>query len=121
MVSGCPPSDLERTFLFPFANPVAVRILWRIDLKNELGVYLGNPEGSVNGGLMNYPSTDAILNRGDIVLPNIRGQEFERYSKIRHNLKQRTSSVPDDFLAIDTFHTSINQCDYDCEYYLRAK
>jgi hypothetical protein len=94
--------DLKRTYLFSFGSPVFVNIperQWRFDLKTELAIYLGQPSGSVNGGLVFYPSTKAIVPRGDLKQLAIRPEDFLRYSNIRQDIKdqnpnQLTIDVP---------------------------
>ena len=104
MVTGSPSVDLQRTFLFPFGAPVAVQVPrhereWRFDVKSDLGIYLGQPKESVNGGLIYYPSTGAILIRADLIPLNIKQEEFQRYSSSRLNLKR--DSIDESNLVID--------------------
>jgi hypothetical protein len=40
---------------------------WRFDVKSELAAYLGDPSESVRGALVYFPSTGAILTRGDVI------------------------------------------------------
>jgi len=81
MVTRCGQVDLIRQFLFPFASPVLARLpkrTWKFDVRNELGIYLGEAKGSVRGGLVYYPSSKAILNRGDLVQLSIRQEDFKQ-------------------------------------------
>jgi len=94
MVTGREGPDLSRRFLFPFGTPVAVRIpnrTWKFDIRNELGVYLGESNNSVNGGLVFFPSTRAILPRGDLVELTISKEDFDRYSNVRDSIKNSPS------------------------------
>ena len=95
MVTASNSVDLRQEFLFSFGAPVAARVPkreWRFDIKNELGVYLGDSGGSVNGGLVYYPSTRAIVARGDLKALTIQPENFKRYSNIRDDLKTSAAS-----------------------------
>jgi len=86
------PTDMNREFLFPFGQPVTVRIPkreWRFDLRSDLGIYIGTSAGSVNGGSVYYPSTKAILARAELVPLKITESEFSRYDNIRDMLKHK--------------------------------
>jgi len=64
MILKGPQVDFSRRFLFPFGTPVAIRVnqsTWKFDVRTELGIYLGESESSINGGLIYYPSKKAIL------------------------------------------------------------
>ena len=90
MVTNSSALDLKRSFLYPFGSPVAVRKPkreWRFDIKNELAVYLGDPIESVRGALVYYPSTGAIVARGDITPLVISPEAFSRYESARSSLK----------------------------------
>jgi len=103
MVTKQSAVDLRRRFLFPFGAPVAVRIperTWKFDIRNELGIYLGESVGSINGGLVYYPSTHAMMARGDLIPLNIRNEDFQKYSSIRNTIKDSTS-ITDSELIID--------------------
>lgn len=106
--------DLNRSFLFPFGQPVAARIpkrTWAFDLKAELGVYLGESTGSVRGGLVFYPSTKAILARSDLVSLEVQEKEFSRYSNIRDQIKQNKPlsyqyTCPNELIIDDNVETN---------------
>ena len=86
MVTGVKSIDLSRQFLLTFGQPVRVRVpkrSWRFDVKSELGIYVGVPNGSVGGGLTYYPSTRAIASRADLVPLDITPKEFEKYENNR--------------------------------------
>lgn len=88
MVTGTEPLDLRRRFLFPFGTPVAVGLpkekrTWKFDVRNEMGVYLGENPGTVNAGIIYYPSTNATLVRSDLIRLNIEPQEFHKYTHAR--------------------------------------
>jgi hypothetical protein len=59
LVTGINCLDLHRENLFSFGELVILRNnekTWKFDVKNDIAVYLGHPKGSVNGGLVYYPS-----------------------------------------------------------------
>ncbi len=90
MVTSAPALDLQRSFLYPFGSPVAVRKPereWIFDVKNDLAVYLGDPSESVRGALVYYPSTGAIATRGDKTPLVVSPEDFHRYESARTSLK----------------------------------
>ena len=91
MVLNKPPIDLNRVFQFPFGSPVLIACPkiekgWRFDLRNNLGIYLGNVDGSVNGGLVYEPSKDSVSVRSNLTLLSITEKEFQRYATIRSDI-----------------------------------
>ena len=51
---------VSNQFLFKFGEPVCVPVvspekLWRFDSKNDVGIYVGQPSGMVNGSSVFYP------------------------------------------------------------------
>ena len=96
-----PPVDLNRMFLFPFGTPVSIQKPnreWRFDTRRDLGIYLGNIEGSVNGGLVYIPSTGAICARGDLTELKVSPRDFHRYSNTSNLV--RGSESNDESLTI---------------------
>jgi len=91
MVESSAPVDLSRTYIYLFGTPVAVNIpkrTWRgFDVKNEMGVYIGHPEGTARGGLIYFLSTGAILTRTDLVEVKVDPPDFARYVNSRNEDK----------------------------------
>lgn len=98
MVCNAPPLDLSRTFLFPFGTPVSVRKPkpeWRFDVRRDLGIFLGNAEGSVNGGLIYLPGFNSICTRGDLTELRVSPNEFARYSNVTAKIKGLDDTTED--------------------------
>ena len=98
IVEGTKGIDLNRVLLYPFGTPVAVKLpkrTWLFDVKNEMGIYLGQPEGTLYGGLIYYPSTVAIVTRSDLVELKIRPSDFSRYANVRNSDKSNNSMTVD--------------------------
>ena len=114
LITNSPALDLQRRFLFPFGSPVAVRIpdrTWKFDVKNELAVYLGEADGSVNGGLVYYPSTKAIVTRHNLTPLTIRHEDFTRLSNIRETIKDHSPTANEQHLLIDIPNELIPEMD----------
>ena len=47
-------------------------------------------EGSVNGGLFYFPSTQTVLARADLVPLHVAREEFHHYNNRREDVKQKT-------------------------------
>jgi hypothetical protein len=82
---------------------------WKFDVRNDLAVYLGQPEGRVNGALVYYPFTGQILHRGDVTAITISEDAFQRFGPVSDNIRQRSATEvaasvnfnPDSILAGD--------------------
>jgi Reverse transcriptase (RNA-dependent DNA polymerase) len=77
-------TNLANTFKFRFGEPVAVGIAkehrnWKFDLKRELAVYLGQPEGRVDGHIVFFPFDRKILIRGDVIPLNVTEEQLNRF------------------------------------------
>jgi hypothetical protein len=88
LVTGHGTIDLDRSFIFKFGQPVAAKIHkvdkeWKFDLKRDIGIYLGEAKGSVNGGLVYFPSNGRILPSHDLIPLKIDNENFQRLSYIR--------------------------------------
>ena len=59
---------MSNQFLFKFGEAVCVPVvapekLWRFDSKNDIGIYVGQPSGLVNGSSVFYPWSGKIFER----------------------------------------------------------
>ena len=85
--------DLQRQCLFPFGAIVVVSVVdpaWKFDLKNDLAIYLGHPQGTANGGLVYYPFSGKVCERANITAAKIPGEAFVRYFAARYELSQKS-------------------------------
>jgi len=56
-------------------------------LRNDLGIFLGETIGSVNGGLVYEPGKDRIVARSNLTLLSIKEQDFHRYRSSKDDIK----------------------------------
>ena len=57
---------MSNQFLYKFVEAVCVPVvapekLWRFDSKNGIGIYVGQPNGMVNGSSVFYPWSEKIF------------------------------------------------------------
>ncbi len=63
--------SVANQFMFKFGEPVCVPIVepekqWRFDSKNDIGIYVGQPEETVYSGRVYFPWTGKVLVRGSL-------------------------------------------------------
>jgi len=95
--------DLHRSFVFPFGQPVAAKVHekdWKFDVKRDIGIYLGNSPGTVNGSLVHFPSSGRILPTHDPIPLNISQEKFQRLIYVREDIKRPPSTKLNE-LSID--------------------
>ena len=86
--------DLRHEFLFTFGQPLCVGIpkdkrTWNWDLKNDLGVYVGQPVGKVNGNLVYFPFTGQVLIRGSCTAVLASNDQLMRIWSIRNAIREK--------------------------------
>ena len=86
--------DLRHEFLFAFGQPVCVGIprdkkTWNWDLKNDLGVYVGQPSGKVSGNVIYFPFTGQILIRGSCSAIHASKEQLMRIWGVRNSIRNR--------------------------------
>lgn len=89
--------DCERQCQFKFGDIVAVHVpedlkQWKFDLKNEIGLYVGQPIGSVNSSIVYFPGTGSTKNRGDVVKLNISDDVFLKYLHKKEDIRSKKIS-----------------------------
>jgi len=107
MVTG-QTTDLSRIFRYSFGDFVAVGIPkelrnWKFDVRNEVGIYVGQPEGSI-GHLVYDPYTHKVLERGSVNRIDISDLQFLKWYSRRHTMRE--SSLPYKIIT-DAFHSFI--------------
>ena len=104
--------NFANTFAFTFGELVAVGIrkearVWKFDTKRELGVYLGQPEGYVDGHLIFMPYDASVLVRGDVISLRIVDEQIAQFYLTRFRMTQKKLAYPDmlsivDYMGLDT-------------------
>ena len=77
--------NLRNTFSFCFGDAVAVRTIkehrtWKFDTKLDFGIYLGQPEGQVDGHLIYFPHDHSVKVRADVIRIEANDTEILRFS-----------------------------------------
>lgn len=94
-------TNLMNTFKHTFGDLVAVGIpkelrTWKFDLRNDIGIYVGQVEGSVDTHYVYYPDDDSIKPRGSTYKVEISNEKFLQYFQRRKDLRSTLSvSIPD--------------------------
>ena len=86
--------DLRHEFLFAFGQPVCVGIprekkTWNWDLKNDLGVYVGQPSGKVSGNVIYFPFTGQVLIRGSCSAIHASNEQLMRIWGVRNSIRNK--------------------------------
>jgi hypothetical protein len=89
---------LERNFISLFFDLVAVKIPdddreWKFDLRHEVGIYVGQPDHSVDAGIVYFPYTGQELIRSNLHLLNISDEAYRQYFSRRHDLRSPLRSA----------------------------
>ena len=101
VISKVTATDLTNTFSFTFGDVVAVGIpkelrTWKFDLRNDVDIYVGQPEGSVDTHHVYYPDDDVVKTRGSVHKIEISNQKFLNYFKRRKDLRSSiVTSIPE--------------------------
>jgi hypothetical protein len=96
------PLNLSRKFQFAFGDVVAVGIpddlrTWKFDLRNDIGIYVGQPEGTVDTSFVYFPDSGATLERGSIRKLELNETKVLQYFQ-RRRLMRESSLKPRDFV-----------------------
>lgn len=91
--------NLLKSFQFTFGDLVAVHISkerrrWKFDLRWDVGIYIGQPEASVDSAIIYYPFEGKVLERTDLVKLDITDEAYRRYYSRRHDIYDGTRSAP---------------------------
>ena len=105
------PTHLHKVFQFAFGDLVAVGIpkelrTWKFDLRNDIGIYVGQPDGTVDAANVYYPDTGAILTRGSLYKLEVSDESMLRYFQRRKDMRERT-------LTSRGFHDALADIDID--------
>ena len=88
-------TNLSNTFTFSFGDIVAVGLPavdrnWKFDLKNDIGIYVGQPEGSVDSSLVYWPFSHSVSERSSLVKLEISDRDFLHYYGRRQEIREKS-------------------------------
>jgi hypothetical protein len=88
-------TSITRMFQFGFGELVAVGIpkelrTWKFDLRNDVGIYVGRPEGVVDACSIYFPETGQILTRGSVYKLEVEDDTVLRYFQRRKDMREKT-------------------------------
>ena len=89
--------DLERTFNYAFGDIVRVSLPvpdrgWKFDVRNDVGIYVGQPSGSVESHLIYWPYTHSVSERSGVSKLEISKQQLQEWYGRREAM--RSGSLP---------------------------
>ena len=90
--------NLTKTFQFVFGDLVAVHMpkdkrSWKFDLRWDVGVYIGQPEFSVEAALVYFPYKGQVLVRTDVARLDITDEAYRRYYSKRFDMHGNSKST----------------------------
>ena len=91
-------TNLKKTFQFTFGDLVAVHLPkdkrnWKFDLRWDVGVYVGQPEHSVEASLVYFPYKNQLLVRTDVAKLNITEETYKRFYFKRYDMAENPAST----------------------------
>ena len=97
-------TNLNKQFLFAFGDLVAVGIPkelrdWKFDLRNDIGIYVGQPEGTVDAANVYFPDTGQVLTRGSLHKLEVSDDQVLRYFQRRKDMRE-TTLTPKSFTKV---------------------
>ena len=98
--------NFANTNAFVFGEIVAVGIrkearVWKFDTKREIGVYLGQPDGYVDGHLIFFPYDQSVLVRGDVMSLRILDEQMAQFYMTRWRMTQQKLAYKDMIEIVD--------------------
>jgi hypothetical protein len=89
--------DLNRTFNYAFGDIVRVSLPvpdreWKFDVRNDVGIYVGQPSGSVESHLIYWPYTHSVSERSGVSKLEISEQQLQEWCGRREAM--RNGSLP---------------------------
>ena len=90
--------NLQKTFQFTFGDLVAVHMPkekrnWKFDLRWDIGVYVGQPEHSVEAAVVYFPYRNALLVRTDVAKLEITEEAYKRFYFKRYDVSGSSIST----------------------------
>ena len=77
-------TNLQKTFRFTFGDLVAIHLPketrnWKFDLRWDVGIYVGQPEHTVEAALVYFPFKNQLLVRTDVAKLEMSEEAYRRY------------------------------------------
>ena len=90
--------NVSKTFQFSFGDLVAVHQIkekrnWKFDLRWDVGVYIGQPQHSVEASKVYFPYRNQLLVRTNVIKLNIDEEAYKRYYFKRYDMSQSSTST----------------------------
>ena len=90
--------NLEKSFQFAFGDLVAVHVtkerrVWKFDMRWDIGIFIGQPEASVDAAIVYYPFDGKVLTRTDLIKLDISDEAYRRYYSARHDVHDDNRSA----------------------------
>lgn len=90
-------TNLKKTFQFAFGDLVYVRIPndqreWKFDLRQDIGIYVGQPPGSVDAAYVYYPYSNTQYVRSNLSAVDVSDEVYRRYFARRFDIRDASKS-----------------------------
>ena len=86
-------TNLQKSFQFVFGDIVAVRRNWKFDMRWDVGVYVGQPEHSIEAALVYFPYKNQLLVRTDVAKMDMTVEDYRRFYFKRFNMTENAAST----------------------------
>ena len=86
--------NISNTFLFAFGEIVTTNIPketreWSFDIRNDIGIYAGHPDGTVDNNYIYWPLTNKIQERASCSKLMISDIQLLKWYEVKHNMTQQ--------------------------------
>ncbi len=91
-------TNLQKTFRFAFGDLVAVHLpkekrSWKFDLRWDIGIFVGQPENSVEAAMVYFPFKNQLLVRTDIAKLDMSEEAYKRFYLKRYDMHGESTST----------------------------
>ena len=91
-------TNLRKSFQFAFGDIVAVHLPkdrrnWKFDMRWDVGVYVGQPEHSVEAALVYFPYKNQLLVRTDVAKMDMTVEDYRRFYFKRFDISENVAST----------------------------
>ena len=106
--------NLSNTFLFTFGEIVTTNVPketreWTFDIRNDIGIYAGHPDGTVNNNYIYWPLTNKVQERASCSKLMISDIQLLKWYEVKHNITQQRAPyklVLDNMIDFYTYATT---------------
>jgi hypothetical protein len=87
-------TNISNVFLFAFGQLVLLTIVQpehrhKLDVKNDIGIYIGQPEGQVDSHYIWMPATRKVVNRSNATKLNLTRSDYDKYYSRRVDMAEK--------------------------------